>query len=459
MNSNAIVTINKQRTRLVFVLFAILVYSSCAATTTNEDTPGALFHRTVRAWRSTSHRNDWSPWTDFAKELHVRFQNSVDKRLEIVGALEEGVLIIEQSIFKNGEGENPIRDAALSQLYFVYANTLSNLNPEECLELALDPHTLLIGADTIDRQSKPDTHICIENAENSLRNAATLDATNVEAERLLQNLTGDDSTLHKRKPKEFVAELFDSFADTFDEKLLTDLQYKVPTLVGDLAKNLSMDSIYNTVLDAGCGTGLAGRYLRPLVNAEKGRIIGVDASRGMLDIASKCTTSSGCGLENNEGDNNNKAEQDRPLYDALLKMDLEEMTVSNTLHNVVADDPDPDGDTTKAFDLIVAADVLVYFGSLEKLLERFAQLSKKGAHLIFSCELATEELAPLGWRLLASGRFAHTKRHAVEAAEKVGYSIVHYEEIVPRMEKGEPVRGHLFGFELEKGRHARGDEL
>lgn len=44
--------------------------------------------------------------------------------------------------------------------------------------------------------------------------------------------------------------------------------------------------------------------------------------------------------------------------------------------------------------------------------------------------------------------FAHTKEHAVDMAEKVGYRLEHYEDIVPRMEKGEPVKGHLFGFVL-----------
>jgi predicted TPR repeat methyltransferase len=119
------------------------------------------------------------------------------------------------------------------------------------------------------------------------------------------------------------------------------------------------------------------------------------------------------------------------------------MTVQNTLQNQIPYAP-------AAFDLIVAADVLVYFGSLENLISTFARVSSSGGHLIFSCELATESEAPLGWRLLASGRFAHTKKHATDVASAVGYELAHYEEIVPRMEKGEPVRGHLFGFLLKR---------
>eukprot|EP00978_Attheya_sp_CCMP212_P031097 scaffold116366_cov39-Attheya_sp.AAC.1 len=89
------------------------------------------------------------------------------------------------------------------------------------------------------------------------------------AKQLLETITGtnsDNGAVHKRNPKQFVAELFDSFADTFDENLLDGLGYKVPKLVGDVAKTLlqqhhSSGTQYLAVLDAGCGTGLAGRFL------------------------------------------------------------------------------------------------------------------------------------------------------------------------------------------------------
>eukprot|EP01083_Nonionella_stella_P238219 834964_1 len=110
------------------------------------------------------------------------------------------------------------------------------------------------------------------------------------------------------------------------------------------------------------------------------------------------------------------------------------------------------------FDLIVAADVLVYFGSITNLLSTFASISIEGARLVFSCERATEEEAPLGWRLLASGRFAHTKKHALEAAAEAGYELVYYEEIVPRIERGEDVKGHLFGFVLNTSSHREKNE-
>lgn len=369
--------------------------------------------------------------------------------------MEEGILAIERSIHqKGGEGENPIRDQTLSKLYTLYAKALSNLSPIECYRLATDPHTLLIGIESYLKKNEKSSDICVDNAENSLRNAASLDATNTEAEKLIQAITGSpDTHVHERKPKEFVAQLFDSFADTFDEKLLQNLSYKVPKLVGTLAQKLLWEArkthgqqqqTYSAILDAGCGTGLAGPYLRTLLHENTGVMIGVDASQKMLDKAAVCTINSGCGLETL---NKDQTDHDKPLYEALLQMDLEDMSISNTLD--IISHPS----STKAFDLIVAADVFVYFGSLDNILHTFASISTKednsntlSTKLIFSCELATEKDAPLGWRLLPNGRFAHTKQHTVEAALKNGYQLIHYEEIVPRTEKGEPVRGHLFGF-------------
>jgi len=409
--------------------------------------PEAMFRQTLVEYKAVPQSRNtlerWSMWSQLATDL---MEASHGAPLDTVQALEESILVIEQAVFQAGEADDPPRDKALAHLYYAYGKMLQGLTAADCISLALDEHTLLIGADTADA-SKPSKHLCLENAENALRNAATLDATHAEAASLLAELLQQDSAegVHKRKPKEFVAELFDSFADTFDSKL-GSLGYRVPGLMGEAAAFLR-PSGYTSALDAGCGTGLAGRYLRPLIS---GPLIGVDASQKMLDIAQKCTTISGCGLEEDK----TKAESGEPLYDGLFAMDLEEMTVTNTLQAPGVSRV-TSMDTVTAFDLVVAADVLVYFGRLDTILQTFASVSSPRANLIFSCERATDEEAPLGFRLLSSGRFAHTKEHAMEAAEKAGYELINYKEIVPRMEKGEEVRGHLFSFILRQ----RNDEL
>jgi len=480
--------------------------------------PKELFLRTVQAWhRSSSPTPSWKPWEEYSSELVRLFaddeQAGVDvdddttgteegrkdtRRLDLVAAAEEGILAVERTVFEQtttttssssssgeggGSGGALLRDRALSKMYAGYGRMLSLLTPEECVALATDPHTLLIGAESVRNDAvsgkSPSNFVCAENADNALRNAITLDATNAEAEELLEGVLaastqqggdgdGDGAAgmaVHKRKPKEFVAELFDSFADTFDRKLLENLEYRVPELIGeallrlqntntgensdvnaaDDGGNRAASNNIRTALDAGCGTGLAGRYVRPFVEQA---LVGVDASSKMLDIAARCTYGSGCGLveDGGGGDRSTKDERSsRPLYEKLLVMDLEEMTVENTLGKVERKQPTEYGG---GFDLIVAADVLVYFGSLERILDVFASLSTPGSILIFTCERADPSEAPLGWRLLPSGRFSHTKDHAASAASKAGYRLELYDEIIPRAEKGEPVRGHLFGFVL-----------
>jgi hypothetical protein len=84
-----------------------------------------------------------SSWHNLKEQLRVENND----RLEVVGALEEGsILMIERAIFEGGQGANAPRNATLSQLYNTYSQTLSNLMSQECLNFAMDPHTLLIGA-------------------------------------------------------------------------------------------------------------------------------------------------------------------------------------------------------------------------------------------------------------------------------------------------------------------------
>ena len=64
--------------------------------------------------------------------------------------------------------------------------------------------------------------------------------------------------------------------------------------------------------------------------------------------------------------------------------------------------------------------------------------------MVFSCERATPEEAPQGWRIRPSGRFAHTKPYVLQTAAEAGYTLLTYREITPRFENGAAVQGHLF---------------
>ena len=270
----------------------MLIFSSFISAE-KDDSLEDLYRRAISLWQSSGGRNFQSFHT-LAQQLEERFNDAKNNVLEMIGALEEGILVMERYMFEQDQGkEDPKRDSILSEVYIVYVMALLKLTAEECLSLANVPHALLIGADTV---TEPSTKVCTENADNSAQNAATLDDTNQKAEQSLNALNAN--SVHEQKPKEFVAELFESFASTFDKKLLENLEYRVPQLVGKLAQQLLSSTKKNKkhqhAMDAGCGTGLAGCYLRPLV---ENSLVGVDASQKMLDITEKCTIKVGCGLE------------------------------------------------------------------------------------------------------------------------------------------------------------------
>mmetsp|Transcript_8097 Transcript_8097/g.24968 ORF Transcript_8097/g.24968 Transcript_8097/m.24968 type:complete len:522 (+) Transcript_8097:72-1637(+) len=364
----------------------------------------------------------WDAWANLAAALK-------ELRREPLGALhayERAILVLE-SAEQAGGGEGGGEGSYLSKLYYGYGTLLADLSPEACGALAAQPQNLLLGTA---EGGMPPAQLCAAAAQNAMRTAAAVDPSNAQAEHMLAAMMGEggaggagEGAPSKAAPG-FVEALFDDFADSFDRKL-TELEYTVPAMAGAAVDALARGRPgrpFASALDAGCGTGLAGPHLRRHVS---GPLVGVDLSTKMLRIAAACTRSDGCGVQGS-------ARDQRPLYDELLALDLETMPLPHLLRGGAG------------FDLIVAADVLVYFGELGPLLRNFARLSAAGAPLVFSCERATADEAAAGWRLLPSGRFAHTKEYVVREAAAAGYRLIAYEEMTPRVEKGVPVRGHLF---------------
>jgi predicted TPR repeat methyltransferase len=195
----------------------------------------------------------------------------------------------------------------------------------------------------------------------------------------------------------FVERTFDSFASSFESKL-EHLSYRAPALVAAMLENSGLEpSNELDVLDAGCGTGLCGPLLVPYAR----RLVGVDLSEGMLALA-----------------------KEKHVYDALIQGEL----------------TDHMRDHPAAFDVIVSADTLVYFGDLGSVVAAAAGALRPNGRFIFTLEHAVEAVADLNWRLELHGRYSHARAYVERVLTDAGLQ----PWITPaelRMESGAPVAG------------------
>ena len=151
------------------------------------------------------------------------------------------------------------------------------------------------------------------------------------------------------------------------------------------------------MLDAGCGTGLCGPLIAPYAR----RLVGVDLSAPMIAQA-----------------------RARNVYDELVKRELTAYL----------------DDSTAAFDVIVSADTLVYFGLLEDVAAAAANALRPGGRLIFTVEELNGAGSDAGYAISPTGRY----RHARPYVERVLAGANLQSEIVPaelRLEAGDPVPG------------------
>lgn len=194
----------------------------------------------------------------------------------------------------------------------------------------------------------------------------------------------------------FVERTFDSFAASFDSKL-AKLAYRAPALVSAMLEDSGIAAAKTLdVLDAGCGTGLCG----PLVAPYARRLVGVDLSGGMLAQA-----------------------REKNVYDEIVKGEL-------TVYLQGCKD---------AFDVIVSADTLVYFGALEEVVTAAAEALRPQGLLIFTVE-ETAEVDTADFCLPNHGRYNHTRAYVERTIAEAGLR----SEIVRaelRLEAGVPVKG------------------
>jgi predicted TPR repeat methyltransferase len=196
---------------------------------------------------------------------------------------------------------------------------------------------------------------------------------------------------------DYVRALFDQYAPRFDDAL-ANLSYRAPALLlAAVEATCGGAKRFGTMLDLGCGTGLAGAAFRPHVDW----LVGVDLSRKMIEEA-----------------------RAKGLYDRLVVGDVGEFLQAQ-------DDA--------AFHLVVAADVFVYLADLAPVCRAVARVLAADGLLAFTVETHDGADVVLGEKL----RFAHGALHVRAALADAGLSLCQMTGVSTRTENNMPVPGLL----------------
>lgn len=243
-----------------------------------------------------------------------------------------------------------------------------------------------------------------EEAATHFRALLEQDPGNAKARHLLA--TCGATPMPARASDEYLRAAFDQFAPSFEARL-AKLEYQVPQLLVQTWRQC-IDTASDRVqaLDAGCGTGLLGALLRPLV----GQLVGIDLSPGMLGHA-------------REGGH----------YDVIVEGELGAYLIEHPAQ----------------FDLIASADTLCYFGDLFPVLAAARGALRPGGWLIYSVEHWDGD--PSAYILQCSGRYAHGQDYVQRAMAAAGFPEVMVAAATLRMEGGNPVKGLIFAAREQQG--------
>mmetsp|Transcript_49177 Transcript_49177/g.119186 ORF Transcript_49177/g.119186 Transcript_49177/m.119186 type:complete len:781 (+) Transcript_49177:381-2723(+) len=249
----------------------------------------------------------------------------------------------------------------------------------------------------------------------------------------------------KSLDNDYVADLFDGYSDRFENELVSLLQYQghewvakevleyMKRRVESPSSNQECKSHF-TVVDLGCGTGLVGQSLRialDLPSTDIGgnlslnnidvRLLGVDLSPRMVEISRL------------------KEYKTTKVYDQV-----DEDDGVKYLSRLVAGRP-------SSIDCIVAADVFIYIGDLDKLFQVASEALGNDSVLIFSVEqlLPGDDTRSDGLKLLQSGRFGHTKAYIEQTASRYGLELKLWRDGTLRKQRGDDVQGAVVVLEKE----------
>ncbi len=235
-----------------------------------------------------------------------------------------------------------------------------------------------------------------EEAGKAFASYLALDQSDIMGASIKLSLMG--SPAPQTMPLAYVQSLFDQYAPRFEKALVDTLEYNTPSLLAD-AINKHHPENFESLLDLGCGTGLAAELFRGRTN----HMTGVDLSPGMIAIA-----------------------QQKKLYDDLQTFDIDAFLKTNA----------------RKFDLVLSADVFVYIGDLKSSFTQIAaQMPTKG---IFSFSVQELQDSSKEWILTPDHRYSHTKEYITRILQAADFTILQCDHVHLRKDGRDYIRGMVF---------------
>ena len=219
------------------------------------------------------------------------------------------------------------------------------------------------------------------------------DPENGSARHMLNAIKGNNTD---SAPEEYVGNLFNLYANSFEDDLVNNLQYNIPNELAALIKETYPHKKFHHALDAGCGTGLCAVAFKDRTD----KITGIDLSAEMVRKASE-----------------------KNLYDQLFTGEVSKVMTSLQCK----------------FDLIIAADVFIYLGNLSPFFKASSKLLERNDLLVFSVENCENS-----FQLQPSGRYSHSYSYLEDLSETHNFKIISSRNAQIRKDMGKWIEGSIY---------------
>ncbi len=228
-----------------------------------------------------------------------------------------------------------------------------------------------------------------------LRRALAVKPDDSASQFMLNAMTGE--TLQPQACPDYITHLFDNYAVSYEKHMQDALRYALPHHIARILHQFTGLQKRSHALDLGCGTGLMGSVMSEISED----LTGVDLSAKMLALAAE-----------------------KAIYDRLVESEILAFLQ----------------ETAETYSLIIAADVIPYFGELDTLFHLLKKRLATHGLFIFSTEISDDQ----PWKLQSSARFCHSATYIQTLCKEYDLQLIHQETCIARTQDEHPLNVNIY---------------